>query len=82
MQFCVNNSCAESICMCLRPYESAGYVSENCNNNKTSLVRQQRSLIIPNSENDTIRPVTAEDIVLRKCGQTEPLPFGECYPDS
>ncbi|GJQ69466.1 Haspin [Trypoxylus dichotomus] len=26
--------------------------------------------------------VTAREVVLRKCGQTEPLPFEKCYPNS
>lgn len=25
--------------------------------------------------------VTARDVVFRKCGQTEPLPFEKCYPN-
>lgn len=29
----------------------------------------------------TYQPVNAREIVLRKCLQTEPLPFAECYPD-
>lgn len=36
------------------------------------------SLVLPNSP----PPLTARDIVLRKCGQTEPLPFTECYPNT
>ncbi|CAH1109833.1 unnamed protein product [Psylliodes chrysocephalus] len=27
-------------------------------------------------------PISAKDIVLRKCGQTEPLEFSKCFPDS
>lgn len=26
-------------------------------------------------------PSTAYEVVLRRCGQTGPLPFSECYPD-
>ncbi|CAH1173743.1 unnamed protein product [Phaedon cochleariae] len=27
-------------------------------------------------------PVTAREVVLRRCGQTEPIPFSKCYPQS
>lgn len=38
------------------------------------------SLILTNNTQE--QPVNARDIVLRKCGQTNPLAFSECYPNS
>lgn len=37
----------------------------------------RKSLVLTNSQ-----PVNARDIVLRKCGQTDPLLFTECYPET
>lgn len=35
------------------------------------------SLILTNTQS-----VTARELVLRKCGQADPLPFIECYPNT
>lgn len=75
-----------SLCMFLssRRY-SAGYVSTAPVEEDKILEKTlrelslniQNSLVLTNKES-----LTAEDIVLRKCGQTEPLLFTECYPNA
>lgn len=37
----------------------------------------RNSLVLTNSQ-----PLSARDVVLRKCGQTEPLSFTECYTNT
>lgn len=70
-----------SDCMC---YPPAGYgcAADDENKKLESTVRElslnlRQSLAL----NDT-PVVTARDLVLRKCGQIEPLPFEQCYPNT
>lgn len=63
---------------------NGGYASEITKKDEVleETVREL-SLSIRNSLVLTKTPfVTAEDLVLRKCGQTEPLPFEKCYPNA
>lgn len=66
---CINES--------LPGYAPTKITAENLENNLRSL-----SLIEENSDVlDVPPPVTAREIVLRKCGQVDPIPFQECYPE-
>ncbi|KAJ8974882.1 hypothetical protein NQ317_011728 [Molorchus minor] len=61
---------------------SASYVSDqifddNLEDNLRSLSLSQRGSFIQDPA-----PVTARELVLRRCGQTEPILFEECYPKS
>lgn len=68
--------------MCITPYESLpGYVQQqeekyinNLDDSIRSLSLDSRSSLTPNLI------VTAKDVVLRRCGQTDVLPFEKCYP--
>lgn len=61
----------------LSGYAPTKICAENLENNLRSL-----SLIEENSHIlDVPPPVTAKEIVLRKCGQVDPIPFQECYPE-
>ncbi|KAJ8941061.1 hypothetical protein NQ318_006835 [Aromia moschata] len=83
MHLCTEKPRIKSKCMCITTYESlSGYVSDqiledNLEDNLRGLSISKRSSVIQNSA-----PVTARELVLRRCGQTEPLPFEECYPKS
>lgn len=75
----------KEICMRLYSYVVTGYVtSEERNKSFEALIKD----ISLNSEgikhilSDTgpTPHVIAKDILLRRCGQTEILPFEECYP--
>ncbi|XP_072379922.1 uncharacterized protein Haspin [Diabrotica undecimpunctata] len=48
-------------------------LSLNQNQQRNSSLAKNQQLIVP---------VTAREIVLRKCGQTEPLQFSQCFTDS
>lgn len=87
-----DNDADSASCMCrlYSTYVSApGYISnvlqesllEECFEN-LSLTRE-RSILRPEEETYPHQEVTvtARDVVLRKCGQTEPLPFEKCYPN-
>lgn len=66
---CINES--------LPGYASVKLCEENLENNLRSL-----SLIEENSHIlDVPPPVTAKEIVLRKCGQVDPVSFQECFPE-
>lgn len=82
MQLC-RKSCSSEKCMCIITHESLpGYVSEqiceeNLENSIGSLsLIEERSHIL-----DVPPPISAKEIVLRKCGQIDPIPFQECYPE-
>lgn len=82
MQLC-RKSCGSETCMCIITHDSLpGYVpeksyEENLENSLRSLsLIEENSLIL-----DVPPPVTARDIVLRKCGQVDSIPFQECYPE-
>lgn len=69
--------------MCINTHESIpGYVpdqffDDNLENSIGSL-----SLIEERSHSlDAPPPITAREIVLRKCGQINPISFQECYPE-
>lgn len=82
MQLC-RKSCGLEKCMCIITHESLpGYVpeeiyEENLENSirSLSLIEEKSHLV------DVPAPVTAKDVVLRKCGQVDPIPFQECYPE-
>lgn len=80
-----NIKCRGNSCMCISTYDpSTGYVSLR----KSSLEKVENYL--PNFEPiegylkhcaKTIDvQLTARDIVLKRCGQTDALDFKECYP--
>nr|XP_023028498.1 uncharacterized protein LOC111516542 isoform X1 [Leptinotarsa decemlineata]XP_023028559.1 uncharacterized protein LOC111516542 isoform X2 [Leptinotarsa decemlineata] len=54
-------------------------LEDNLENNLRCLSLSGRSSV---TQNPLPAPVTAREIVLRRCGQTEPIPFSECYPES
>ncbi|CAB3221737.1 unnamed protein product [Arctia plantaginis] len=65
-----------------------GFWNEECDDtiielSKLSIADQTHEVTVLDNFNDTSnRIATAKDYVLRRCNQTEPLPFDECYPDS
>lgn len=77
-----------SPCMFLisRPYSTGGYVSTAPTQEDQILEKTVRELSISIRESLVLtqeqEPANAREIVLRKCAQTEPLPFAECYPDT
>lgn len=87
---------AEDICMC-RVYSSTyvstapGYISdvlhesrlEECIENLSLNGKSPKLRNAAKEEYNDCREgcVTARDVVLRKCGQTEALPFEKCYPN-
>ncbi|KYB25088.1 Putative serine/threonine-protein kinase haspin homolog-like Protein [Tribolium castaneum] len=73
-----------SNCMCITTYESlSGYVQQeekyinDLDDSVRSLSLDSRGSLSPN-----LQIVTAKDVVLRRCGQTDVLPFEQCYPQS
>ncbi|CAG9830286.1 unnamed protein product [Diabrotica balteata] len=88
MHLCEENS--DLSCMCITTYASLpGYVPDqileasledsfrcvslNQNQQRNSSLAKNQQLGVP---------VTAREIVLRKCGQTEPIQFSQCFTDS
>lgn len=77
-----------NLCMFLssRPYLTDGYVSTVANQEDQVLeetVRElslniRQSLVLTKSQ----QSLNAREFILRRCGQTKPLPFLECYPDT
>ncbi|CAH0552866.1 unnamed protein product [Brassicogethes aeneus] len=72
----------------LEKYAHASYVSvqdfvdshlENSVRKLSINQQQQRKPLLTKS---IAAVVTAKEVVLRRCGQTEPLPFEKCYPES
>lgn len=82
MHLCAESPHFKTKCMCITTYESlSGYVSDriledNLENDLRSLsLSKRKTSIVQNSA----PVVTARELVLKKCGQEEPLPFEECY---
>lgn len=75
--------CILEKCMCIITHESlSGYVpdqviQENLENSfrDLSLIEEKSSIL------DDSAPITAQEIVLKKCGQVQPIPFTKCYPE-
>lgn len=69
--------------MCIITHESLpGYVpeqilEENLENSigSLSLIDERKHVV------DVPSPITARDVVLRKCGQIDVIEFQECYPE-
>uniref|UniRef100_V5GYG3 non-specific serine/threonine protein kinase n=1 Tax=Anoplophora glabripennis TaxID=217634 RepID=V5GYG3_ANOGL len=85
MHLCAESPHFDTKCMCITTYESlSGYVSDriledNLENDLRSLsLSKRKTSIVQNST----PVVTARELVLKKCGQEEPLPFEECYSKS
>lgn len=87
MYFCPpTTNYLEENCMCIINDSLSGYVTEQQENfieKQLDLEDTFRSLSLNHSTvfiDKPLNTVTAKEIVLRRCGQTEPLPFEECYP--
>lgn len=81
MQLC-RKSCGSEKCMCIITHESSpGYVPEQIYQENLENSLRVLSLIDEKSHILDVSPVSAKDVVLRKCGQVDPIPFQECYPD-
>lgn len=58
------------------PHQIQQEILENSFKNLSlSLIEEKSSLL------ESPSPVTAREVVLRKCGQVEPITFQKCYPE-
>lgn len=70
------------------PWCFTGFWNEECDDtiielSKLSIADHKHEVTALEDFNDTSnRIATAKDYVLRRCNQTEPILFDECYPDS
>ncbi|CAH2255392.1 jg15425 [Pararge aegeria aegeria] len=64
-----------------------GFLTEDCDDtivelSKLSIIDSEHEVTLLDKFNDTSnRITTARDYVLRRCNQTDVIPFDECYPD-
>ncbi|CAH2046924.1 unnamed protein product, partial [Iphiclides podalirius] len=64
-----------------------GFLSEDCDDtivelSKLSIDDSVHEITVLEKFHDTSRIASARDYVLRRCNQTEPIVFDECYPDT
>lgn len=80
----VSETLESDFCMLSTCIIPAGYVPDATEKDKIlEQTVRDLSICIRNSLVLNKTPAfTARDIVLRRCGQTDPIPFKKCYPDS
>lgn len=71
----------------LNYYVFLGFLSDDCDDtivdlSKLSIGDSVHEVTVLEKFHDTSRIATARDYVLRRCNQTEPILFDECYPDT
>lgn len=76
----------EASCMCLYSYVTTGYINGADHSKTLEAVFEDLSLTDAEELLHDTGPlpivVTARDVVLRRCGQTAPIPFEQCYPNT
>lgn len=66
----------------------AGFLAEDCDDtlielSKLSIADSDHDVTVVEKVHDTSgRHTTAQDYVLRRCDQTAPILFDECYPET
>lgn len=83
MHLCAESPRFDNECMCITTYESLpGYVSDRILEDNLEI--DLRSISLSKRKDSIVQdsaPLTARELVLKKCGQEEPLPFEECYSE-
>ncbi|XP_013161813.1 PREDICTED: uncharacterized protein LOC106113411 isoform X3 [Papilio xuthus] len=82
-----NGNSRASLCPTTAYEDLKGFLSDDCDDtivdlSKLSIGESVHEVTVVENLHEASRIATARDYVLRRCNQTEPLLFDECYPDT
>ncbi|KPJ05169.1 Putative serine/threonine-protein kinase haspin-like [Papilio xuthus] len=82
-----NGNSRASLCPTTAYEDLKGFLSDDCDDtivdlSKLSIGESVHEVTVVENFHEASRIATARDYVLRRCNQTEPLLFDECYPDT